>query len=161
MSIFTTLKICLFSNNIQDNICREIPSKLNYVSTQNKKFSDEILDMKAYTNQKSTCEFVVGDDIPESVNEMGAKGMNHFFRAKIKKMQNDHERLQFDYKTKVEILLILPLMVILFNIIRLQCDELKKLQRETLKLEEEKEKWFQMSAGHKMQINKLESQVIS
>ncbi|KRT81647.1 hypothetical protein AMK59_5054 [Oryctes borbonicus] len=72
---------------------------------------------------------------------MGAKGMNHFFRAKIKKMQNDNERLQSEYKAK--------------------CDELKKLQRETQKAEEEKEKWFQMSTGHKTHITKLESQLSS
>ncbi|GJQ76570.1 hypothetical protein Trydic_g2267 [Trypoxylus dichotomus] len=129
---------------VMDNICREIPLalKINFPSKQSKKFTTEITDAKIYTNQKGYSEHTMNDDtIPESVNEMGAKGMNHFFRAKIKKMQNDYDRLQAEYKAK--------------------CDELKKLQREAQKVEEEKEKWFQMSTGHRAQITKLESQVSS
>lgn len=39
--------------------------------------------------------------IPESVNNMGMKGINHFFRAKVKILQEDIERLQNDLTKKV------------------------------------------------------------
>ncbi|KAK9738900.1 hypothetical protein QE152_g9479 [Popillia japonica] len=121
-----------------DNICKDIPSPSRFkFATRVKNPLIECVDIKP---SSSTTELLL-DDVPESVNEMGVKGMNHFFRAKIKKMQNDYERLQTEYKMK--------------------SDELRKVQRETQKVEEEKEKWFQIATGHKTQITKLESQVCS
>lgn len=40
-------------------------------------------------------------DVPESVNEMGFKGMSHFYKAKLKKLQEDFDKLQSEYKNKV------------------------------------------------------------
>lgn len=79
---------------------------MNYAPKQNgnkKGVINDLTDNKIYYTFNKNIEILNDDDtiLPESVNEMGAKGMNHFFRAKIKKMQNDYERLQADHKTKV------------------------------------------------------------
>ncbi|KAK4886015.1 hypothetical protein RN001_002286 [Aquatica leii] len=78
-------------------------------------------------------------DVPDSVDEMGVKGMARFYRAKIKAMQNGESKLQLELKAKM--------------------DEISKLQKENTKLLESKEKWFQAYNINKATINKLENQI--
>ncbi|XP_044264773.1 testis-expressed protein 9 [Tribolium madens] len=60
--------------------------------------------------------------LPKSVEEMGTKGMIHFYKTKIKALQEDLIKTQNELKIKNE--------------------ELKKFQREHQAVAEEKEKWF-------------------
>lgn len=80
-------------------------------------------------------------NIPDSVDQMGIKAMSSFYRAKIKTLQGDNEKLQIDFKNK--------------------CQELQKTQNDNTKLQEEKEKWFQAYNTNKVTISKLENQIAS
>lgn len=70
---------------------------------------------------------------------MGVKGMTHFFKAKIKKMQEDLEKQNAELKAKTE--------------------ENRKLVKDNQKLTEDKEKWFRLCTSNKTQISKLEAQI--
>ncbi|XP_017770161.1 PREDICTED: CAP-Gly domain-containing linker protein 1-like isoform X2 [Nicrophorus vespilloides] len=77
-------------------------------------------------------------NIPIDINNMGAKGLVHFLKAKAKQLQMDYDKLLIDYKQK--------------------CEEIKKLQRENGKHIEQKEKWLQSSSASKNTSAKLEQQ---
>ncbi|KAK5647283.1 hypothetical protein RI129_002175 [Pyrocoelia pectoralis] len=123
-----------------------------------KKQANRLLESRATVLQKNGCSFVQNKvkffdhtakennyetsnnielvNIPDSVDQMGIKGMSSFYRAKIKTLQSDNQQLQVDLKNK--------------------CEELKKIQKDNNKIVDEKEKWFQAYNTHKVTIGKLE-----
>lgn len=42
-------------------------------------------------------------DVPETVEQMGTKGMGHFYRSKIKSMLMENDKLRIELKNKVNI----------------------------------------------------------
>ncbi|RZB39307.1 uncharacterized protein BDFB_004783 [Asbolus verrucosus] len=78
-------------------------------------------------------------NLPKSVDEMGTRGMVHFYKAKIKTLQGDLEKLQNELKSKSE--------------------ELKKSQKNHQIAAEEKEKWFLQCNLEKNCNAKLEKQI--
>lgn len=40
-------------------------------------------------------------DIPESVNNMSAKAIHNYFRAKMQTMQNEHDKVLKEYRKQV------------------------------------------------------------
>ncbi|KAJ3648300.1 hypothetical protein Zmor_020113 [Zophobas morio] len=80
-------------------------------------------------------------NLPKSVDEMGTKGMLHFYKSKIKALMEDLEKTQNELKNKNE--------------------ELKKIQKSHQTLSEEKEKWFLQYNVEKNTSTKLEKQIIA
>uniref|UniRef100_A0A1Y1MX02 Testis-expressed sequence 9 protein n=1 Tax=Photinus pyralis TaxID=7054 RepID=A0A1Y1MX02_PHOPY len=78
-------------------------------------------------------------NIPDSVDQMGIKAMSSFYRAKIKTLQGDNEKLQIEFKNK--------------------CQDLQKSQNDNSKQQAEKDKWFQAYNTNKITISKLENQI--
>ncbi|XP_022902161.1 testis-expressed protein 9 [Onthophagus taurus] len=124
---------------IQDNLTKNplVMEKVEFVPKHSKKFYQELSEYQQDKSEEISNS--VTDNIPDSVNDMGTKGMNHFFRAKIRKMQSDFDRLQIEYRSKNE--------------------EFKRIQKDNQKLAEDKEKWFQISTGNKTQMHKMEAQI--
>ncbi|KAF2879558.1 hypothetical protein ILUMI_26607 [Ignelater luminosus] len=107
-----------------------------FLASKNKSY-----DLETKENHQTLQEYekINLECVPDSVDQMGVKGMTHFYRAKIKTMLNEHNQLQQELKNKSE--------------------EIKKLQKESLRLVEEKDKWFQAYTNNKTAISKLENQV--
>ncbi|CAH1114540.1 unnamed protein product [Psylliodes chrysocephalus] len=79
--------------------------------------------------------------IPSSVDDMGIKNANQFYKAKLKTLQVEVVKLQADNRKK--------------------SDEIRKLQEENQKLLEDKDKWFMSYNSTKNTIGKLEIQASS
>ncbi|XP_018561745.1 testis-expressed protein 9 [Anoplophora glabripennis] len=80
-------------------------------------------------------------NIPSSVNGMGKKGVIHFYRAKIKSLQEENSNLHTESRKRGE--------------------EVKKLQKENQNILEEKDKWFSSYNTVKNTVGKLETQLSS
>lgn len=99
---------------------------------------EDVKPQRELTTQRIENEIKL-NDVPDSVSEMGAKAITHFYRAKVKKLQEDLEKANVDFKAKTE--------------------EVRRLQKDNQKLNEDKDKWFQLSTSNKTHISKLENQV--
>lgn len=84
-----------------------------YFSKAAHKISNKILDTHNFCENVdnktvlSTNGSSLNFTIPSSVNNMGVKGINHFFRAKVKKLQQDVDQLQNEISKKVPDLMLL------------------------------------------------------
>lgn len=77
--------------------------------------------------------------LPKTVDELGTKAKSSFFKAQIKSLQNDLDKLQRDYTLKIE--------------------EVKRLQKENKQLNDQRIKMFAQTTNGKSTINKLEAKV--
>lgn len=134
MLLYVVLLLFFFNLNLsrlfkkkQDNLLKEsqqINKHLDYTQTlQKSKFhvQNEMKECKSFVQTqakyfdliaKENCEGMINKDksidgVPESVDQMGVKGMTSFYRAKIKAMQQDFDKLQLELKTKVIIKILL------------------------------------------------------
>lgn len=58
--------------------------------------------VKYINPSQNTVQNSKGDpNIPESVNNMGTKAINHYFRSKINTMQNEYDKLHNEFRKKV------------------------------------------------------------
>ncbi|KAJ8925882.1 hypothetical protein NQ315_009734 [Exocentrus adspersus] len=129
---------------IQDNLIKEaLNTNLELNVTKNSSTSaDRLSDNLNLDCFKSDSNYKNDDpNIPSSVNDMGKKGFIHFYKAKMKSLQEENLSLHHENKKKGE--------------------EIKKLQKENLNISEEKQKWFASYNTAKNTIGKLESQVSS
>lgn len=99
---------------------------------------------KAILNSRIRADSEISLDDPflpsqSALNDMGQKAVHHFYKAKIKALKTELEKLKIDSSTK--------------NI------ELKQLEKNATHNAEEKEKWFTQYNAVKQTVNKSESQI--
>lgn len=99
----------------------------------------------------------IGDYMKDNQKVSKSKDMAPYLRAKIKTMQCDYEKLQHEFRKKVGFLHIY-IYIEIDNAV-LQCDEVKKLQKDVQVLSDEKEKWLHLHNTNKTIAHKLENQV--
>ncbi|XP_050295937.1 testis-expressed protein 9 [Anthonomus grandis grandis] len=102
--------------------------KNNYINTK-KPTSDESI----------FCGELFGEDTNPNNNPDNTSGVLRIYRAKLKNLVAEKERLYVELRQKSE--------------------EIKKLQKENLSFKEEKEKWFLSYNNGKINIGKLENQL--
>lgn len=91
-----------FFQRIQDTLVNEVDitkrrSNISVLYNEPAELNTNKQDQCISVQNLDTCD----SNIPVSVNSMGAKGMNHYFRAKIKAMQSNYDKLHYEYRKKV------------------------------------------------------------
>lgn len=120
---------------MQENLLKESTLKIdlpkNFIAHQPKEV-EEINIPRIPLNDPS----VPNEDI---LNDMGQKGMHHFYRAKIKSLKEENDQLHAD--------------------IKIMNSDTKQLQKDLQQCTEDKDKWFLQYNLGKSQISKLEHQI--
>ncbi|XP_044747604.1 testis-expressed protein 9 [Coccinella septempunctata] len=120
---------------MQENLLKDSSVKLDIcnstVPQQAKKVEDQNISKIALNDPTVPNE--------EILNDMGQKGTHHFYRAKIKALKEENEKMQADMK--------------------MMNSESKQLQKDLNQCSEDKDKWFLQYNLGKSQISKLENQL--